>query len=249
MMKFLSIHIIGISLLLGNAYIAHAEVASSTNYQLERDSINNAGLLSTSSSYSLEDTVGESATGRGTSTNYTLQAGYQQTDLSISITSPADITLSPSISSTAGGASTGNAVWTVTTDSPSGYTLSIKSSTNPSMASGSDNFADYTPAGAVPDYSFAIAVGAAEFGFSVEGTDTASTYLDDGVSTCSTGSTNGTGTCWDSVTTSDKTIASRALAAASGVATTVKFQAEAEATASKTVGTYTATLTLTAIAL
>ncbi|MFA5020813.1 MAG: carboxypeptidase regulatory-like domain-containing protein [Patescibacteria group bacterium] len=55
-----------------------AYVMSSTNYQIERDSINFAGGLSDSASYSGESTVGEAGTGIITSASFGLYGGYQQ---------------------------------------------------------------------------------------------------------------------------------------------------------------------------
>jgi len=58
-----------------------AEAAmTSTNYQIQFDSINSGGTdFSTSTNYQLSDTVGEQGTGYSTSTNYLLHAGYRQT--------------------------------------------------------------------------------------------------------------------------------------------------------------------------
>ena len=67
-----------ISGLFSGLHTASAYIASSTNYRLERDSINFSGTRSTSSNYLAEDTLGEVGTGRGTSTNYRVEAGYQQ---------------------------------------------------------------------------------------------------------------------------------------------------------------------------
>lgn len=53
---------------------------TSTNFEIGFDSINSGGLdTSSSTNYSVYDTVGEQATGYTTSTNYTLHAGYRQT--------------------------------------------------------------------------------------------------------------------------------------------------------------------------
>ena len=57
---------------------AFAQIRSSSNYQIESDSINAGGGLSNSASFTTESTVGEVATGQSTSTNFSLQAGFQQ---------------------------------------------------------------------------------------------------------------------------------------------------------------------------
>jgi len=54
---------------------------TSTNFQINFDSINSGGTdFSTSTNYSMSDTLGEQGTGFTTSTNYILHAGYRQTD-------------------------------------------------------------------------------------------------------------------------------------------------------------------------
>ncbi len=223
--------------------------AASTNYKIQADSLNFGGLLSTSPNYRLEDTAGEVATGESASTNYKVKAGYQNMlGSSISISAPSDLTLS-AIDASVGGASTGSVVWTVATDSSAGYTLAVKASTNPALRATSGDFTDYTISGAVPDYTWAIASTVAEFGFSPEGTDTASRYLDNG-STCAVGASQNTDRCWDAFSTTDRTIASRTSAnTPSGTATTLKLQVEiGTANTAQTAGSYSATITATATA-
>lgn len=62
---------------------ALAYVMSSTNYRIERDSINFSGSRSTASSYYLESTLGEAGTGIGLSALYKLLAGYQQNEAAV----------------------------------------------------------------------------------------------------------------------------------------------------------------------
>ncbi|MBI2097473.1 MAG: hypothetical protein HYT46_00855 [Candidatus Vogelbacteria bacterium] len=228
--------------------VALAAAASSANYRIEADSLNFGGLLSSSTNYRLEDTLGESATGIASSTSYRIHAGYQaMLGSSISISAPSDLTLS-SIVSSPGGQSSGSVVWTVTTDNEAGYTLAIKAATSPALKNASDSFADYTPGGSVPDYTWSVAANASEFGFSPEGSDTAANYLDNG-STCGTGSSETANRCWDSFSTTNKTIASRSSNnAPSGTAITVKLQAEVVADRAQTTGAYSAALTATALA-
>lgn len=246
--KKLVFKIILIIILLALAGSTFAYVASSTNYRIQSDSLNFAGGNSTSTNYEIESSLGEIATGVGTSTNYQIKAGYQQMLVSsISITSPADITLAPAL--TAVGSATGEASWTVITDNPAGYTLAVNSSVSPAFVSSSDSFANYTPSGAIPDYSWSVGSSASEFGYTVEGADTATRFKDDGVA-CNTGILNNTNTCWDTFSTSPVTIASRSNSnTPSGTATTIKLQAEIGSSATPVTGTYSATLTLTATAL
>jgi len=53
------------------------QVMSSGTYKIQSDSVNFAGAQSTSSSYSLEDTLGEISTGNISSNSYAAQIGYQ----------------------------------------------------------------------------------------------------------------------------------------------------------------------------
>ena len=229
---------------------ARAYVASSTNYRIQSDSINTGGATSSSATYNLEDTIGEIGTGTSTSATYNIHAGYQamQADAYISLSSPSDITLT-SFTNTAGGSSASTASWTVITDSSAGYTLSIKASTNPALKSSSDSFADYTPSGAVPDYNWTVGSSASAFGYSPEGDDVASRFKDNG-SICGTGSSETDNQCWDGLSTSNTTMAQGSSSnIPSGVATTVRFQAEAGASKNQAVGSYAATITITAVAL
>ena len=228
--------------------IALAAVATSTNYQLERDSINIGGILSTTTNYRLEDTAGELASGTSTSANYLIKAGYQQMENSyITITSPADVTLTPAISEDNGGTANGNAGWTVATNSSNGYTLSVRSSTNPALQSGTASFSNYNP-GTDPDYTWLVVSGDRAFGFTPEGSHIATRYKND-ANSCNIA--NGSDTnfvCWDGLTTSNQVISQSSASNPSGTLTSVRFRAEASVTNRPPSGTYTSTVLLTAIA-
>ncbi len=244
--------ILCLSLFFINSEAVLAYVASSSSYTLEKDSINFSGTENSSStSYQVSDTLGEVATGNLTGTSYNLNAGYRAMEASsyITLTSPADITLTE-INSSDGGTSEGTAVWTVTTNNTSGYRLSIKASTDPALRSGANSFNDYTPAGAVPDYTWAIASSVAEFGFTPEGDHVVSRFLNNGASTCGVGATDTSSSCWDAFSTTDTTIAEDANNNnPTGTATTVRIRAEIGTEATVTAGDYSATLTVTAITL
>jgi hypothetical protein len=213
--------------------IAFAVVATSTNYRIDRDSINFVGDLSTSTSYSLEDTGGEVGTGIGTSTNFLLNAGYQQNDGYITISTPADVTLLPNIDGAVGGQADGNTTWTVTTD-------------NATMQSGGASFANYSSG---TSFGWSVGSSASEFGFTPEGTAVTSAYLDNGTS-CGVGSSDASDACWDSITTSDKMIATQAISNhPNGTGTVVKFRAQAGSSANQAAGTYVAVITATALAI
>ncbi|MEK7208778.1 MAG: hypothetical protein AAB677_00785 [Patescibacteria group bacterium] len=228
--------------------VALAAVASSTNYKIQVDSLNFAGQLSSSANYQAADTLGEAATGELAGTTYRLKAGYQNMLISsISISAPTDLSLT-TISNSTGGQSSGSVAWTVTTDNAAGYTLAIKADTSPALAATGGNFNNYTPAGSVPDYAWSIDNSVAEFGFSPEGTEIASRYLDDSLA-CGVGSSETADRCWDALSTANRTIASRATNNTPlGTVTTVKFRAEIGTAASVNAGDYNATVTATALA-
>lgn len=246
-LKFLILVVLSLSL----ATQAGAYVASSTNYRIEADSVNIGGTEdSASANYKVRDTIGEVGTGISSSASYQISAGYRaMLDAFISISTPANVTLSPTISGISGGTGTGSASWTVITDAAAGYTLMIKASTNPALQVGADSFADYTPAGANPDYTWSVDASASEFGFSPEGTDVISEYLDDGVSACGTGGVlNTTDKCWRGFSTADETIAQSAASNnPAGIATSVLLQAEVGNNKIQPPGSYVATITVTAI--
>ncbi|MCI0566012.1 hypothetical protein L0Y46_02320 [bacterium] len=87
------------------AHNAAAYVASSANYRLERDSMNAMGRFGQSSNYIIEDTGGESGTGRGESDSFIVNAGYQQS-ASVTATPPPPSSPPPSSSSGGGGGGT-----------------------------------------------------------------------------------------------------------------------------------------------
>lgn len=227
-----------------------AYVASSTNYRIGVDSINIGGILSTSTNYKIEDTAGEIATGLSTSTSYKIKAGYQQMqETAISITSPDNVAMSPDLGGVTGGASSGSAVWTVTTDSPAGYFLTVKASTTPALKSGSNSFADYTLAGANPDYTWSVVSSDSEFGFSPEGNDIVQKYKDNG-SLCNAGLNDTADKCWSFFSTTAETISSASSGNhPNGTAITIKMQAESGSSHLQPEGAYTATVTVTATAL
>jgi hypothetical protein len=157
--------------------------------------------------------------------------------------------MSPSIAGVTGGTSNGSTVVTVTTDSPSGYSLFIKASSSPALISGANSFADYTPAGD-PDFTFSILASASEFAFSPEGTHIVQKYKDDTVSLCNTGSSDTPNACWDALSTSNQTISqSTSGNHPSGTATTLKFRAQSGSSHIQPPGEYTATTTVTALPL
>jgi hypothetical protein len=227
-----------------------AQVMQSSSYKIQSDSINIGGAPSTSSSYGLNDTLGEVGTGDSNSASYYMHAGYwQMQDSYIALSAPSDLNLA-SMGGVSGGSSEGTTSWTVTTDNPAGYTMTINASTSPALTSGGNSFADYVPSTADPDYTFTNAASDSSFGFSPEGTEVVTRFKDNTTSACNTGSAETSGKCWDGLSTTPKTIAGSATSNhTAGSTVTVRFRAESGASHLQPAGTYNATVTITATTL
>ena len=231
--------------------ISEAQVRQSTNFQIESDSVNFAGDRTTSTNYVLESTAGEIATGRSTSPSYRLNAGYQQMqEVYIALSAVADVVMDGSIPGLTGGTAQGSTTVSVTTDSRAGYQLTIAAENEPAMQKGSDSIADYESATSNPDFAFNFEATEAVFGFSPEGVDVASRFLDDGNALCNTGSNETTNRCWDGLATTSRVIASGASANhPTGATTTVVFQVGVGGAVGQPPGLYIATTTVTALPL
>lgn len=234
----------------GNGQPATAYVASSTNYRLQEDSVNMGGGLSTSTSYRTESTLGEPGAGTSSSATYRIKAGYQQMqETYLALTVPGNLSLSPDIPTTGGGSANASGAWTVLTDNAAGYTMTLRSSASPALTSGGNNFADYTPAGADPDYAWGVGAATSEFGFTAEGTDIVQKFKDNGV-VCNAGSNDTTSACWKALATSAEEIARRTSGShPSGTQTTIRFRAESGASHTQVSGSYSASVTLTVLPL
>jgi hypothetical protein len=222
----------------------------SGNYRMQSDSINFGGGLATSSSYNLESTAGEIATGDESSASYSLRAGYQQmVNNFISLSTADPVTLSPSIPGVSGGFANGSTTVTVTTDSSAGYQLSIASVSTPAMQKNLDSIADYVPVG-VPDFSFITNATDSHFGYSPSGVDVVTRFKDDGASVCGIGAFETALACWDGLDLVDEPI-SRSTEAntPNGATTTINFRVGVGGSVVQAEGTYLATTTLTALSL
>ncbi|MEY3783756.1 MAG: hypothetical protein RLZZ230_78 [Candidatus Parcubacteria bacterium] len=243
--------VVATTLVLSFFQVSIAQVRTSNNYQLQSDSVNIGGGYSSSTSYRQESTVGEIATGPLDSTTYSLRAGYQQMqEVFISLASSGDVNMSPDLPGLTGGTSNGSTTFTVTTDSPAGYQLTIQAQNNPAMQrdGGGGAIADYN-AGPEPDFSFLIGGTDAHLGYSPKGVDIVQAFLDDGGS-CNLGSGQTALACWDGLNVTPTTIAT-GLAAnhPSGATTTVYFRIGIGSSAGVESGVYTATSTVTALPL
>lgn len=128
---------------------------TSTNYSIYADNIGFGGVLSTSTAYSLQDTVGGSPVGFSTSSNYEIRSGYQSMELGSLSMSVGNGSLSFGTLSVLEVVSVSTIV-TVSTDSRTGYTLSIGS-------------AGSQPLSAVADGT--VTAGSEEYGVAVSGAE------------------------------------------------------------------------------
>ncbi len=234
---------------LGDGQPVFAQVRSSSNYQIESDSINVGGGFSTSTNFVQESTVGEVATGQSGSANYNLYAGYQQMQVVyLALTPASDVSMSPALSGMTGGESDGSTSMNVVTDGRAGYQLLIKAVGVPALQSALSSIADYVPAGSVPDAMFTTAATDSHFGYSAYGTDMPSRFLVN-AGVCGSGSA-AVQTCWDGLSTNDAVIAERHSSnQPGGSTTTVYFKVGIGSSVNQAPGVYTATTTVTAIPL
>ncbi len=230
-------------------HVAVAQEMLSNNYRIQSDSINFSGGFSSSSNYVLESTAGEVGTGEIDSSSYSLKAGYQQMqEVYIAITGAATVSMSPSIPGVTGGNAYGSTTVTVTSDSSSGYALTIAAEDSPAMQKGADTIADYVPVG-IPDLDFDTGAADAHFGYSPEGSDIVQRFKDNGA-VCNVDSLDTSLSCWDGLSTSEETISSDSGPNhPAGATTTIQFQVGVGGSVVQAAGVYTATTTLTALPL
>ena len=232
--------------------LVYAYVASSANYQIQGDSINFGGVMSSSATYKAEDTLGEWSIGQSSTTANILRAGYQALffDAYLSISEATAVTLTPSLNGVGGGTpATGTVSWTVITNNPAGYALYAKAAATPALSSGSNYFSDYQPSYAYPDLSWSISNSDASFGFSPTGDDIVQKYKNNGV-TCDAGSLITSGQCWNGFSQTNELIASAdAPNYPSGAITTLNLQAEVGSDKIIPSGDYSATVVVTTVAL
>jgi hypothetical protein len=156
--------------------------------------------------------------------------------------------MSPSIGGVTGGESNGTTTFKVTTDNPSGYSLTIRSSVSPALATSSYTFADYIPTNpAVPDFNWSVPATTTGFGFTAYGSHTVTKHRYIG-SSCNLDGTADGDHCWYNFSTSDETIASSYSANhPDGTETYIKFKAESGSQNLQPTGQYQATIISTVI--
>lgn len=180
-----------------------------------------------------------------------LGAGYRQMDqVYLAMSSPDGVDMLPAIGGMTGGTGYGSTFWNVKTDNPAGYQVNVRATTSPALKIEDYSFADYTPAGGnILDYAWSVASTDSEFGYTIEGDDAVSRFLDNG-SACGAGSGNTADSCWAPFSVSDQSV----INAGSpnhplGTDTTIKFRAQSGGEHIQPNGTYTATIVVTAVAL
>lgn len=231
--------------------VSVAQMMQSTNYQIDSDSVNVTGGFSESTSFQTESTVGEIASGDSDSTNFSVRAGFQQMQaVQISLSPIAAVVLSPSIGGVSGGTSTASTTFTVITDNPAGYEVTIQAEGEPAMqeTDTANTIADYVPTGAA-DFSFVLGSTDAHFAYSVFSPAAANRFLHDTIA-CNTGFNNTAETCWDGLSTTTAVIATESSAnQPAGTDTTIYFQLGVGGVVNQAPGTYIATTTITALPL
>lgn len=177
-------------------------------------------------------------------------------------TTAANITMQP-IGGITGGTSNGATQVVVTTNSLTGYTMTIQASSSLGMignASSTNVIPAYVPASPlVPDYAFNAPANTARFGYSVAASTTSDVdqkFLNNG-SACNTGATGNSGTgstfnCWLNASTTPIQIVNRTSPTpAGGATTTIGFRVVVMSNPNPVLpsDTYVATTTLTATAI
>lgn len=175
-------------------------------------------------------------------------------DSGISITSPADVTMSNL--GTSVNTSTGSAVWNVKTNDPDGYNLSVRATSSPALVSGANSFLDYTEATPGTPDTWSIDSNTIQFGFSGIGSDVENVSTDQyaaaGQTTCDNGSASSTVNStikFLGFETSNQLLATRsATTTTSGVDTRICFAAGQNGVYAPA-GVYQATIIATALAI
>lgn len=174
----------------------------------------------------------------------------------ISITSPANVTMSPELGGIAGGTSDGFGVWTIICSDNDGFTAGLTATSTGTDASGyvmkgnyeGDWIENYTEGTyGVPDYAWSVS-NAAEFGYTATTTtaaDLAQAFKSNGSSPCNTGSTMANDTCWIAASSTSRNLITRTSETLSGVSLSVHFRVQINGHV-VTDDTYVATTTITA---
>lgn len=233
--------------------ITFASVMSSSNYKIQSDDLTPSGGSWSSADYIFKDTFGEFSVGPATSSSYLFRSGYQpMQEVYLTVSSPANLTMTPSIPGITGGVASGTASFNVISDNTAGFSMGIFASTTHSLVASGDAgyyFSNY-PATSTPSYNWSVPAGQAQFGFTVEpqtSADIVQAFLDNGSSVCNYASgTYHTDKCWAGFDSTNTTLVINRSNRTdnTGESETIKFKADSEAALLKS-GTYNATITAT----
>lgn len=165
---------------------------------------------------------------------------------------PNDVTMAPTIPGISGGSATGSTPFTVSTNNPAGYTVTIEFEDTDAMQY-NDGSSVIPDIGSTVYYTMGdgVAANEAAFAFTVTGDNTVSALLDDGA-TCGSGTATAD-TCWtlppNTSTTPFTIVDSSTDTPSGGVENEVHFSVlvNSNPNPSLPLGIYTATATLTAV--
>lgn len=136
-------------------------VMSSTNYTIFADSIDSGGVLSASGTYSLEDTIGESPVTTSTGGTYEIIPGYQAMDWNVLLLEVPNGTIDFG-TLTLGVVASSAMTFTISSNAPSGYVLSVGSVSGTGLTNVADG---------------AVTAGQEEYGLAASGVD--ASFADD----------------------------------------------------------------------
>lgn len=196
--KIILFFVLSAVFLAGVGQLVFAYVMSSGDYQIQSDdALTPTGGIGTSANYIFSDTMGQVSSGISDSSLYKIKAGFQHMqDVSLSVSSPGDTTLTPNIPGISGGTANADTHWTVQTDGSAGFDMKLNASTIPAMKlppDGTYYFDDYPT---TPTYNWDIGLNAAKLGFTVVPATANDIVLAlaDNDSICGAGSN--VGNCW-----------------------------------------------------
>ena len=166
----------------------------------------------------------------------------------ISLAGAQNLLMDTALGGLTGGTANASGTYTVITDSPAGYQLTIEAENSPAMQKGADTIPDYNDGGTA-DTAFTVGSTEALFGYTVNGVDTHQYFLDS-AGACGSGSADSAFTCWTGLSTTTQVVAvSSAANQPTGATTTVHFRVGIGANAGVIAGEYVATTTITALPL
>lgn len=227
--------------------------SSSSNYQVQYDSVNVGGAQSSSSNFGSEDSLGESATGVSSSSNFGIEAGFQRLGHTVVYLSDAgNVSMSPNLGLSEN-TSVGSVTWNVITDSSTGYQLLVKTSSNPAMidtGNPSNTFDDYSENTPGTPETWSVDSNTIQFGFSAVGVDVLNDYDSDSETSCeSSGGLGGSSLKYEGLSLTNVNIAQGSgSTGALGSDTTICFAAEQDGVFAAP-GNYQAQITGTVIAI